>query len=607
MPKLSKEQLLAARQRAAQQSLLNNAAEDPAFAEVDLSQYVNTVPANLFPVDPQDCNPSVPGPRAPTAPAPAPPGPKTKFSWPSNPKAFNFSTPLALLATYAPSRKPHPWQQEELYRIGGDINLEDLPREEWQDPTQKYPYIYNLVAANGSGKDTYFIAPVAIWAAMRYIRCKIVITSESHTQLKEQTFRSAINSLAEAINAAHGEDIFEMRELNLRCTYTGSEIIGFVSDEPGKVEGRHPFPESADNKMFIIINEAKSIKDTLYEAFSRFTGYSHWLQVSSPGQRSGQFYKSVEISDFNALTLGKNFTRRVTAFDCPNISRAHIEQTRLKHGENSYPYRTGIMAEFWESSEDVVIPGELLLYEPPHKSTYNLQPRGGLDIGLGGDPSEFWVVHGNSCLYHAETSTTSPNTLHDWIISQLVLAKARFGLLPADVSGDAGGIGAPILKRVCEAGYELRLVNNQSPAYDTNSYANIGAEMYFRVKRLVELGVIVAPKNFPVYGKWLKQLTTRKYFNNDKQRIQLEAKHKAKGRLGFSPDCADAYVLAYSGYPVEAFLSKDLGEEISREAKVARFVQEYEEKAFQAVEPFDPFARHKSMGVSNGLFNVIYK
>ena len=66
-------------------------------------------------------------------------------------------------------------------------------------------------------------------------------------------------------------------------------------------------------------------------------------------------------------------------------------------------------------------------------------------------------------------------------------------------------------------------------------------------------------------------------------------------------------MLAYSGYPIEAFLSKDLGEEISREAKVARFVQEYEEKAFQAVEPFDPFARHKAMSVSNGLFNVIYK
>lgn len=608
MPKLSKEQVLALRQRAAQQSLLNNAAEDPAFAEVDLSQYVNTVPANLFPVDSQDCNPSVPGPRAPTAPAPAPPGPKTKFSWPANPKAFNFSTPLALLATYAPSRKPHPWQQEELYRIGGDINLEDLPRNEWQDPTQVDPYIYNLVAANGSGKDTYIIAPIAIWAAMRYIRCKIVITSESHTQLKEQTFRSAINSLAEAINAAHGEEIFEMRELNLRCTYTGSEIIGFVSDEPGKVEGRHPFPESPDNKMFIIINEAKSIKDTLYEAFARFTGYSHWIQVSSPGNRSGQFYKSVELSSFDRCTLGKNFTRRVTAFDCPNISRAHIEQTRLKHTENSYTYKTGILAEFWESSEDVVIPSDLFVYETPKASSYHLPVRAGVDLGLGGDPSEFWIVQGNACLYHSVTHTASPNALHHWIIEQLDFGKSRHGLLPENASGDAGGIGAPILRRVCEAGYPLAMINNQSPAFDTNSYANIGAEMYFRIKSLVVLGLLVPPKGFNCYGKWLKQLTTRKYFTNDRQKLQLEDKKKAKARLGYSPDCADAYVLAYSGYDIESFVSGKQGEEISREAQVARFVQEYEEKAFAAVdEPFDPFAKHRTMSVSNGLYNIIYK
>jgi len=605
MPKLSKEALAALNQRAADAKLSKSIAEDPAFADVDISPYLiqqSESTVALPEVALSGPRPTPPGPN----PAPAP-GPKSKYSWPANPRAFNFATPLALLATYAPTRKPHLWQQEELYRIGGDINLEDLPRAEWKDPTQKDPYLYNLVAANGSGKDTYFIAPVAIWAAMRYIRCKIVITSESHTQLKEQTFRSAINSLAEAINAAHGEDIFEMRELNLRCTYTGSEIIGFVSDEPSKVEGRHPFPESPDNKMFIIVNEAKSPKDTLYEAFSRFTGYSHWLQVSSPGARSGQFYKSVEISSFDRMTLGKNFTRRVTAFDCPNISRAHIEQTRLKHGENSYPYRTGIMAEFWESAEDVVVPGELLDYLPPKSSSFNLPVRAGLDIGLGGDPSEFWIVHGNTCLYHAETSTTSPNTLHHWIISLLKLGIGSYSLLPENVSGDAGGIGAPILRRVSEDNYPLRMINNQAPAYDTDSYANIGAEMYFRIKRLVELGIIKSPNDFACYGKWLKQLTTRKYFTNDKQKLQLEDKKKAKGRLGFSPDCADSYVLAYSGYDIESFITGKPTEDISPEARMARFVQEYDEKAFEKEDkPFDPFAQ-QTMTYSNGIYNIAYR
>ena len=52
MPKLSKEELLAVRQRAATQSLLENAADDPAFAEVDLSQYVNSQTVHTAP-DPE--------------------------------------------------------------------------------------------------------------------------------------------------------------------------------------------------------------------------------------------------------------------------------------------------------------------------------------------------------------------------------------------------------------------------------------------------------------------------------------------------------------------------------------------------------------------------
>jgi hypothetical protein len=180
-------------------------------------------------------------------------------------------------------------------------------------------------------------------------------------------------------------------------------------------------------------------------------------------------------------------------------------------------------------------------------------------------------------------------------------------LLPENCSGDAGGIGAPILRRVCEDNYPLRMINNQAPPYDTDSYANIGAEMYFRIKRLVELGIILAPRDFACYGKWLKQLTTRKYFSNDKQKLQLEDKKKAKGRLGFSPDCADSYVLAYSGYDIESFLTGKSADDVSPEARMARFVQEYDEKAFAREDkPFDPFAE-RTMTYSNGIYNIAYR
>lgn len=607
MPKLSQTELDDLNARRAGNIVYSHISHDPAFDGVDIP-----TPDPTPIVRGLDGPAGLPGGPSTSGPA-APPGAQSHFgkpasySWPSNPRAFAFATPLNLLATYAPHLKPHQWQQEELYRIGGDLNLEGIPRDQWLDPTQINPYIYNLVAANGSGKDTYVIAPTAIWFAMRYIRAKIVITSESHPQLKDQTFKPIV-SWAESINAAHGEEVFIIRELSIKCSYTGSEIQGFCSDEPSKVEGRHPFSEHPDAKMLIIINEAKSIKDVLYGAFSRFTGYSHWMQVSSAGGRAGQFYKSVDRSTTDKLILGKPFARKVTAFECPNISPTHIEQVLLNHGERSYEYQTGILSEFFESAEDVVIPSARIEYIPPARHSYNLQTRAGLDVGLGGDPSEFWVVRGNHCLYHAETSTSSPNRLHEWIIDQLKLSRSRFGLLPEDCTGDAGGIGAPILKRIVEAGYPIGMCNNQSPAMDSDSYANRGAEMYFRVGRLFELQVLVPPKDFSVYAKWLKQLTTRKYFQNDKQKLQLEAKPKAKGRLGFSPDCADAYVLAYSGYPLDLLLTAPSVDTKTPEQQMERLVQEFERKAFEPTEPFDIFRRPSDNIARIGLmYNVIYK
>lgn len=600
MPTLSSAELKALREERAINSLRVKAVADPAFDGVPIAPVPATNTSSA-------CG-APPAPFAVSSPPAPPANPALTYCWPGNPKAFNFATPLVLLKTYYPHLTPHAWQQDELYRIGGDLNLEGLPREEWKEPTQAAPYIYNLVAANGSGKDTYIITPCAVWFLMRFIRGRVIITSESHKQLKEQTFKPIV-ALCEAINAQHGEEVFEIRELSIKCMYTGSEITGFCTDEPGKVEGYHPFPENPNSKMMIIIGEAKSIKDPLFEAFSRFTGFSHWLQVSSPGARAGQFYKSVELSDSILCKLGVGFVRHVTAFECPNITAVHIEQVRLKHGEHSAPYKTGILAQFFESADEVVIPGDRLVYVFPPRNTYNLPVAGGLDVGLGVDLSEFWVVHGNHALYHAETTTSSPNILNAWIISQLNIARNRFGACYENISGDMGGIGAPILKRVMEAGYGIRGVNNQAAAYEDSVYANIGAEMYFRLERMFALGRLVQPKDFPCYERWKRQITTRKYFTNEKQKLQLEAKAKAKGRLGFSPDCADAYVLAYSIYDLAAILADAPVDAESPEDRVARFVQSYEEKAFEEIDKtaFDPFARPAGTMRAGGVFKIRYR
>lgn len=468
-----------------------------------------------------------------------------------NPIAFPFKTPADMFLFFYPELTPSEWQLEESMRLAGYLNLEDPDHVDPQDPTSEAPLLYNLVAANGSGKDTYILAPFALWFISANVRSRIISTSATQDQLKLQTFKPIVD-YAERVNERLGFEVFEIKEFHIFNTLTGSELVGRVTNVPGRVEGFHPFSSPPGCKMAVVVNEAKSIEDDVYASFSRFTGYSHWIQVSSPGQKSGQFYRSCSIASDQECKLGEQWKRHVTAFECSHISRVSIEQLRLLHGEDSYIYITGTLAQFYSSSVDVVIPPHLLSYPtPPHK-TFGLEPVAGLDIAFStaGDASQFSLWHGNKEIHKAEIRTDSADRIHTWIIDQIRIGQT-LGLRPENVYADGGGLGKPIISRVVEAGYPITTRRNEMPAAAKNYYENLGAEMYFRVKRLFEQRVLVQPFDKLAFN----QLTERKAkLSDDKQKFKLEPKGEAKGRLGYSPDRADAIVLALSGYPLDVML-----------------------------------------------------
>jgi len=471
-----------------------------------------------------------------------------------NPVALPFATPGEMFLYFYPELSPHEWQLEEQHRLGGFLNLENPDACEPAKPTHDNPLIYNIVAANGSGKDTYIISPFAMWFVTSKIRSRCIVTSASQDQLKLQTF-NYITNYAEKVNAYFGYDVFDIKEFYIYNNLSGSEIIGRVTNDPGKVEGFHPFESPPGAEMAVVINEAKTITDEVFVAFVRFTGYSYWLQISSPGTKSGQFYRSCSTARMDKCELVTPFVRFVTAFECPNISRAHIERVKMEHGEDSLIYTTSILAQFYSSSLDVLIPEALLKYpEPPH-DTYGLEPAAGLDLAfsLDGDKSRFCIWHGNKELYNSAFQTESADKIHNWILDQLQIGLMRFGLKPENCYADGGGLGAPIISRVIEAGFPIVTRKNEFSAFNKNYYLNLGAEMYFRVKRLIEQRVLIIPPDEVART----QLTQRKaILLEQQQKWRLEPKQEAKRRLRYSPDRADAIVLALSAYPLDIMLSR---------------------------------------------------
>jgi len=406
-----------------------------------------------------------------------------------------------------------------------------------EDPCPDRPLKLCLPAANGSGKDQYLIAGFAVWFAACGIRNRVIITSASHEQLKYQT-EIYIRQLIQGANKAFGK-LFDSVEFYHTCTRTGSEIKLFVTDESKRAEGFHPF---TDGKMAIIINEAKSVPESIFDALARCTGYSYWLEISSPAGKSGHFYQvSLDAIHWPAkMELNRYYLRHISAYDCPHIPKSHIDY--MKENKEPFWFDSSILALFSDYGDNVVI-SEALFEEcfrsqvPTQDGTIGI----GLDLAAGGDENSCYVRNGNhivGALHFVQKNTEVTSPVIDEFLFPYKAFDYRF-------YADDGGIGRAIIDRLISLGWKIQRRLNQFPAFNKKEFRNLGAEDYFYLRRLVAKRLLVLSKKDPIL---VRQLTARYYDQKDGGRYQLESKSEARIRTKESPDRADAFVLCFRSF-----------------------------------------------------------
>lgn len=421
----------------------------------------------------------------------------------------------------------HKWQAEELVEFSK------------AGYTSAIPYELALCAVNGSGKDKFFIAGAAVFFIFCQKDSYWVQTSSSSLQLETQT-ETYVRRLCESINLYYNLAIFDIKERFIKCNVTGSEMLLFRSDEEGKTEGHHP--RVPGGKFCICVNEAKSVEDKIFEALLRCNGYTHWLEISSPGKPDGHFFRY-----FTSTRKGIR-QRRITFFDCPHLDQIYLERLKEDIGENSPLFKSIIWAEFTSNEEDVVIsyhiynrcikyPSE---YIPSHDGVV-----GGLDLSGGGDEQSFTARNGNKIIGRHDCREFDLKKRADWIIDKLNKYDIRN---KKPVYADAGGLGAEVIKYLHLLGYKNIIgLYNQSPSSFPDLYANLGTELWFEFKKLVEEQEVILLDEELVR----KQLCNR-YFNwvnkNNTTIAQLEQKAKARAKGHPSPDRADSVVLAFYKY-----------------------------------------------------------
>ncbi len=457
-----------------------------------------------------------------------------------------FLHPMELLEFFDPVIKsglitPHDWQYEECLRVAKPC---------W---TKANPYLYTLLANNGSGKDSYFNAPLAVWNLTCNIRSRTIITSASASQLKYQTeayIRAQCVTINQSVIDAGGKPPISIKRGHITCTLTGSEIILFKTDEGGRAEGYHPFPDYPLGKLIILVNEGKSVEPMIYDHLGKCS-YSIFADISSAGSPSGKFYEHYRnaVKYPEELQPGKRYARKVTSYDCPHVSKRRIEQDKAEHGEASVFFKATHLSEFYESDNSTIV-SQVQLETCLEKAVDKHIPIGkfaGVDISRGGDEATFYAFDGNCQIAeeHFRIRDTEVTKGH------IILLIDKHQVPPDKVVIDDGNVGAAIIDGLRKLKYYVQHLTNQSQAINNRLYANRIAECWFKFARLVDAGVIVLNKN---NTKLHSEIISRRFSSHlTSGKIKLEAKEDIRARGGESPNRADAVVNAFSQWSLETF------------------------------------------------------
>jgi hypothetical protein len=309
----------------------------------------------------------------------------------------------------------------------------------------------------------------------------------------------------------------------------------------------------------------------------RCHGYSHFLEISSPGRRTGTFFKNFkEAAKYPERPEPfKTWGRRVTYRECPHIHEQTAQLVRDKKGVNSFLYQTSFEANFHEEETDTIVPAYSVeqmegIKFAPAQNDYGI----GLDGSGGGDETCIYVRSGPALVrklfFHEKNTVLAADMCHDFL-SDLQDRQYRFRL-------DDGGMSRTFTDQLERKGWRVERVLNQSRALRPLKFANRAAELLWHVRELYERRQIEAPED----AMTIEQLTTRKYTRNELGRIVVESKKEMRTMGISSPDRADAFVLCFSTF----WADRDMQPAGINDAKEERKVSAAEFMQQASLDPF---------------------
>jgi hypothetical protein len=426
------------------------------------------------------------------------------------------------------------------------------------------PQHRRIAVKSGNGLGKGFCAGVAVlWFLYNHDPAVVLSTAPTFRQVRHVLWRQ-VRQLYFRSQEPLGGKILDTRWELSEERYA----LGLSADTADQFQGFH------NPNMFIVADEAEGVSDEIYEAIESVmtsAETSRLLLIGNPTTVSGAFRRAFyeERELYHTITI--------SALDSPNVSAGKIlvpglttttwvQERREIWGEENPLYRARVLGEFPDQAEDTLIKlsdieaavGYDVLLDPQIPASPNVASDEALDAGLVSDEVVMAVdvarfgSDRSVILRRRGPRVEEIRAFHGLDTMQLAgrVADAIRKFQPHQVYIDEVGVGAGVVDRLREQGYEVKGINVARSARQSAIFANLRAEGYWKLRELFSLRQI----NIPADNLLMGELAAMRYSYDSAGRVVMESKEDMRGRGLPSPDRADALMLAFLEPAIKAKL-----------------------------------------------------
>jgi len=387
-------------------------------------------------------------------------------------------------------------------------------------------------SGHGVGKSTA-VALAAVWHVLMRVPSKTVVTAPTSAQLFDACF-AEMKNVAKRLKPPFA-DLLEIK--SDRIELRSQPETTFISCRTSRQEQPEALAGVHSENVLLLADEASGISPNVFEAASgSMSGHNATTVLTgNPTRNTGFFF------DTHNRLREDWYTMHVSCVDSPRVADDFVEDMKKRYSEDSPAYHVRVLGNFPPSEEDTVIPVALIESAmnndiKVHEDTPAIW---GLDVARQGSDS--------SVLAKRQGPIIHPLTVwRNLDLMQLTGAvKAEYDAIenpakrPVEIIVDSNGFGAGVLDRLRELDLPARGLNVSERALQKETYLNLRAELWFKVKSWLEGMDVKLPRDDALWA----ELAAPRYHFTSSGKMQVESKEAMKKRGVASPDRADAVAL----------------------------------------------------------------